>query len=95
MAASSVSTVVAGQLSTGNQTIYVRLWALASGSVSHGSSVPIAILPCGAGETVEHSIAPAPVVETSLSAQVVQATGFAASGTAVTWAVTVTIFTHD
>jgi hypothetical protein len=128
MSASSVSTLVAGQLSTrkdtltvasgennvadidttatnldqviinnnaGTAQIFVRIWALASGSVSLGSSVPIMILTAGAGETVEYSFAPAPVVETAMSAQVVQTNGYSATSTAVTWAVTVTFLTHD
>tara|TARA_R100000152_G_C6704701_1_gene133496 strand:- start:31 stop:420 length:390 start_codon:yes stop_codon:yes gene_type:complete len=128
MAASSVTTTIAGQLSTrrdvmsvasgesnvvavdttstkldqviidnsaGTAQVYLRIWALASGSVSLGSSAPIFILTAGAGESVEYSFAPAPVVETALSAQLVQTSGYDASGTAVTWAVTITFLTHD
>ena len=128
MAASSVSTTVAGQLSTrkdtmscasgendvvtinpnagesldqviidnsaGTAQIYVRIWALASTGVTLGTSVPIAILTAGIRETVEYSFAPAPVVETSMSAQVVQTSGYSATSLAPAWAVTVTFLTH-
>ena len=128
MAASSVSALRAGQLSTrkdvmsvasgennvvavgttatnldqviidntaGTSQVYLRIWALATGSITAGTTAPMFILTAGAGESVEYSIAPAPVIETALSAQLTTTSGYTASGAAVTWAATITFLTHD
>jgi hypothetical protein len=81
--------------SAGTAQVYLRIWALATGSVTPGTTAPMFILTAGAGESVEYSFAPAPVIETALTAQLVQTSGYSAAGTAVTWNVTITFLTHD
>lgn len=126
MAISSVTSTIAGQLSTrrdvltyttglvatqlidntatkidqilidntaGTAPIYLRLWDHASPTV--GTTIPVFILTAGAGESVEYSFAPAPVMDTAMTAQVSQSKGYAINPTAVTWTVTVTFLTHD
>ena len=131
MASSSVSTTIAGQLSTrrdvmtvtsssgnnvvavdttttnldqvivdntaGTAAIFVRIWDLATGSVTLGtpSTAPTFILTAGIGESVEYSFAPAPAFDTALSAQVTTSSGYADAGSATSWAATVTFLTHD
>jgi len=128
MAASSVTTTLAGQLSTrkdkmsvssssgnnvvavdttscnldqvkinnsaGTAQVYLRIWDVASGSVSLGTTAPAFILTAGIGETIEYGFTPAPVLDTALSAQVTTTSGYDASGSATSWAVTVTFLTH-
>jgi hypothetical protein len=77
----------------GTAAVYLRLWDHASPTV--GTTIPVFILTAGAGESVEYSFIPAPVMDTALVAQVSQSKGYAASPTAVTWTVTVTFLTHD
>ena len=81
--------------SSGGAQIYLRIWDTAYASVSEGTTEPAFILTAGAGETVEYSFAPAPVLDNALTAQVTTTSGYDASGAAVSAAATITFLTHD
>ena len=76
----------------GTADVYLRLYDVASGSVTLGTTVPDAIFPCAAGETADYTFHPSNAWATAITVNLTTSTA-AASYNAVTWTAYVTLLT--
>jgi len=79
---------------SGAVDVYLRLYDVASGSVTLGTTSPDCILPCAAGQKMDYSFEPANAWSTAITANLTTSTT-AAQFTAVTSTVTFTILTSS
>ena len=77
---------------SGTSQVYLRLYDVASGSVTLGTTSPDVILPCAAGAKCDYSFQPANAFSTAITANLTISTA-AAQFSAVTSTVTFTILT--
>ena len=61
--------------SAGTSDVYLKLYDLASGSITIGSNAPPFVFPCPAGESVEYSIQPYVTFAVAVSAHISQEAG--------------------
>jgi|TARA_R100000315_G_scaffold62272_2_gene43032 hypothetical protein len=78
----------------GTADVYLRLYDVASGSVTLGTTVPDAILPCSAGESIEYSFHPGNAWGTAITANLTTSTT-ASAYVAVTWTAYITLLTSS
>ena len=76
----------------GTADVYLRLYDVASGSVTLGTTVPDTILPCPAGEDIEYTFHPKNAWGTAITANLTTSTT-AAAYVAVTWTAYITMLT--
>lgn len=76
----------------GTASIYLRLYDVASGSVTLGTTSPDMIIPCAAGESATMSFWPGNAWGTAITANLTTSTA-AASYVAITWTAYITLLT--
>ena len=80
--------------SAGTAAVYLRLYDVASGSVTLGTTSPDMIIPCAAGETAKLTFQPWNAWSTAITANLTTSIA-AASYAAVTWTAYITLLTSS
>ena len=81
--------------SAGTADVYLKLYDLASGSVTIGTNAPPFIFPCPAGESVEFGLQPHVTFATAITAHISRNAGTGSgSPTYPTWDVVVSLLLH-